>query len=101
MGTVPTTFGATRIHSLIPFSGSFKCSKTSVTVRKIKIFITGIAGALGSQLAGEFLERGHTVEGCDIKRRHEAHKLDDIMEDIKYIWSGQEDLKENISWMWM
>ena len=37
-------------------------------VRKIKIFITGIAGALGSQLAGEFLERGHTVEGCDIKR---------------------------------
>jgi len=63
-------------------------------VRKIKIFITGIAGALGSQLAGEFLERGHVIEGCDIKRRHEAHKLDDIMEDIKYIWSGQGDLKD-------
>ena len=31
----------------------------------MKIYITGIAGFLGSHLADWFLERGHTVVGCD------------------------------------
>lgn len=30
-----------------------------------KIFITGVAGFLGSHLADRMLERGHTVVGCD------------------------------------
>jgi len=33
--------------------------------RKPKIFITGIAGFLGSHLAGAFIKRGHHVVGCD------------------------------------
>lgn len=31
----------------------------------MKIFITGVAGFLGSHLADWFIERGHTVAGCD------------------------------------
>lgn len=31
----------------------------------MKIFITGIAGFLGSHLADRFLEKGHEVAGCD------------------------------------
>ena len=34
-------------------------------VRFMKIFISGIAGFLGSHLADAFLEKGHTVSGCD------------------------------------
>ena len=31
----------------------------------MNIFITGVAGFLGSHLADYFLERGHQVSGCD------------------------------------
>ena len=31
----------------------------------MKIFITGIAGFLGSHLADKLLEQGHEVSGCD------------------------------------
>ena len=32
----------------------------------MNIFITGVAGFLGSHLADYFLDRGHQVSGCDI-----------------------------------
>lgn len=31
----------------------------------MKIFITGVAGFLGSFIADHFLEQGHKVAGCD------------------------------------
>ena len=39
---------------------------TLFTGLKMKIFITGIAGFLGSHLADRFLELGHQVAGNDI-----------------------------------
>ena len=47
----------------------------------MKIFITGVAGFLGSHLAERLLKEGHTVSGCD---NLIGGYLDNVPEDVDY-----------------
>lgn len=47
----------------------------------MKIFITGIAGFLGSRLAGELVAQGHQVSGCDTLM---GGYLDNVPEDAEF-----------------
>jgi nucleoside-diphosphate-sugar epimerase len=58
----------------------------------MKVFITGIAGVLGSNLAKMLVTKGYNVEGCDILRRDEAWRLQPILNEIKYHWKSTLDL---------
>jgi nucleoside-diphosphate-sugar epimerase len=60
---------------------------------KLKIFISGIGGVLGSTLARSFLSIGWEVSGNDKLRIEEAWKLEGIKKDIKYLWKSSTDLE--------
>lgn len=59
----------------------------------LKIFICGINGVLGSNLARTFLEEGFDITGNDITRIDEAWKLEGIKDQINYLWKSSIDLK--------
>jgi dTDP-glucose 4,6-dehydratase len=59
----------------------------------MRIFITGIAGVLGSNLARIFYNKGYVVVGNDKVRIEEAWRLEGIKEGIIYIWKSSIDLK--------
>lgn len=61
----------------------------------MKIFITGIAGTLGSALTGLFLEKGFEVKGNDIVRIDEAWKIHKVKNQIEYLWKSSLDLYES------
>ncbi len=61
----------------------------------MKVFITGIAGVLGSSLAHRLLSEGYDVAGNDIQRIDGAWRLYDIMHDIKYLWKSTVDLEKS------
>lgn len=56
----------------------------------MKIWITGIAGVLGSNLAKRLKERGFDVSGNDIAKPNETWRLRGT--DIKWLWKATEDL---------
>jgi len=58
-----------------------------------KVWITGIAGHLGSSLARILAERGYRVAGNDIRIKDEVRSLE-ILEylDVAYAWKATEDL---------
>jgi len=58
----------------------------------VQIFITGIAGVLGSSLAKLCVERGWKVRGNDIMRREEAWRLGEVIDEIEYIWKSSWDI---------
>ena len=60
----------------------------------MKIFITGIAGTLGSSLAELFVKKGFEVVGNDVVRLEEAWKLKDVADRVKYLWKSSWDLCE-------
>ncbi len=66
----------------------------------MKVWITGIAGTLGSTLASYLLEGTNDiiVSGNDIVRPREAWRLTDIMRYIKYYWKSTVDLTERDLW---
>ena len=57
----------------------------------MKIFITGLAGFLGSHLAHRLLENGHEVMGIDLVHPNSAWRLADIRGKLEYIWASAED----------
>lgn len=69
---------------------------------KLKIFVTGIAGFLGSRLAKHFVEQGHTVSGCDtliggylenIPEEAEFHQVDcQYLNAMKKLTAGHDVL---------
>jgi len=59
------------------------------------LFITGIAGTLGSSLAEIFLKRGVNVRGNDIVRVDEAWRLSGIKDDVEYLWKSSFDLQSS------
>ncbi len=61
----------------------------------MKIWITGIAGTLGSTLASYLVDKGFTVAGNDIIRLREAWKIHDIQDRITYHWKSTIDMHEN------
>lgn len=54
--------------------------------------ITGAAGVLGSALTEKFLEMGFDVTCLDICRFDEAWRLDNVKNQIKYLWKASNDL---------
>jgi len=62
----------------------------------MKIFITGIAGVLGSNLARMLISHGHSVRGCDIIRKNEAWRLGPILDKIDYLWKSTNDLDAEV-----
>ena len=56
----------------------------------MKVWITGIAGVLGSSLASRLKERGFDVEGNDIVKPNDAWRLKGS--NIKWHWKATEDL---------
>ena len=58
----------------------------------MRVFITGIAGVLGSSLARSLLEAGYSVAGNDVARIDEAWRLADIRDQIRYVWKASNDL---------
>lgn len=57
-----------------------------------KIYITGISGELGSNLAHLLLDMGFGVAGNDLARIKEAWQLSDITDRITYKWKATQDL---------
>ncbi|RLG82747.1 MAG: hypothetical protein DRO40_06845 [Thermoprotei archaeon] len=57
----------------------------------MKVFITGIAGVLGSNLANFLVSKGYKVIGNDIVRKEEAWRLE-CMDQIDYQWKSSNDL---------
>lgn len=58
----------------------------------MKILIIGGAGVIGSTLAEKFLKMGMTVNCLDVCRLDEAWRLNEIRDQIKYIWKASNDL---------
>lgn len=58
----------------------------------MKIFITGIAGVLGSNLATMLVSLGYNVRGCDVIRKDEAWRLGPILDKIIYLWKSTIDV---------
>lgn len=58
----------------------------------MRVFIAGIAGVLGSNLARLCLDLGYEVRGNDIVRKEEAWRLAEIMDEIEYLWKSSWDL---------
>lgn len=58
---------------------------------KMKVFITGVAGFLGSHLAEEFLRQGYEVSGCD--NLIGGYK-DNVPEGVKFRLSNCQNLAE-------
>ena len=56
----------------------------------MKVWITGIAGVLGSNLARKLKEKGYEVNGNDIVKPNEAWRLKDL--EIDWLWKATEDL---------
>lgn len=54
--------------------------------------ITGGAGALGSSLANILLEKGYEVKVVDIIPKHNAYKLEPILDQVTYYWKSCEDI---------
>lgn len=59
-----------------------------------KVYITGIAGELGSNLARLLLDMGFEVVGNDLVRLKEAWHLSDIRDKIMYKWKATQDLNQ-------
>jgi nucleoside-diphosphate-sugar epimerase len=59
---------------------------------QMKVWITGIAGVLGSNLAEMLVEKGYKVKGNDIIRKEEAWRLSEVIDKIEYRWKATEDL---------
>lgn len=57
-----------------------------------RVFITGVAGFVGSRLAKELLTRGHSVVGVDIMPRDQALRIDGV--DVEYHWQSLQDLEQ-------
>ncbi|MGB9614822.1 MAG: NAD-dependent epimerase/dehydratase family protein [Fervidobacterium sp.] len=62
----------------------------------MNVWITGIAGSLGSNLTSVLAEAGYNVMGNDILRYEEAWRLHTLTEDFKYVWSSTEDLDTSL-----
>lgn len=58
----------------------------------MNVWITGIAGELGSSLAKALADRGYTVLGNDIARLEEAWRLRGYEDRVKYVWKASQDL---------
>ena len=58
----------------------------------VKIYIGGIAGNLGANLAKELVANGYQVAGNDIIRFEEAWRLHSLKDKLKYIWKAGQDL---------
>lgn len=58
----------------------------------MKVFITGVAGFLGSALARRVLSMGYDLEGIDIVPRDQAYRLGNLK--FPYIWGSILDLEK-------
>jgi len=58
-----------------------------------KVFITGIAGNLGQNLARILTKKGYQVVGNDVVSRQKVNFVLDL-EKIKYLWKATQDLKK-------
>ncbi len=61
----------------------------------MKVWITGISGELGSNLAKLLSEMGFKVYGNDIVRIKEAWRLSEVIDQIEYTWKSTQDLDVN------
>ncbi|MCD5401643.1 NAD(P)-dependent oxidoreductase [candidate division NPL-UPA2 bacterium] len=58
----------------------------------MNVLITGGAGVLGSNLASLIVKNGYKVKAMDIVRPEEAWRLEEIIEDIEYLWKSVNDV---------
>jgi len=66
------------------------------------IFITGIAGELGSHFARLCIDRGFDVKGNDIVRFNEAWRFKELGIEVEYLWKSSYDLQlEDLEGSWL
>ena len=58
----------------------------------MKVLIIGAAGVIGSALTEKFLKMGMDMSCLDICRIDEAWRLNNVRDQIKYIWKASNDL---------
>ena len=58
----------------------------------MKVLIIGAAGVIGSALTERFLKMGMDMSCLDICRIDEAWRLNNVRDQIKYIWKASNDL---------
>jgi len=59
----------------------------------MKVYITGLAGAAGSALVKQLLQKGYKVAGCDVVAPVDAYRLKDVIDQVDYQWKSIHDLQ--------
>jgi len=59
----------------------------------MRCFVTGCAGAAGSALVKQLLQKGYDVAGCDIVAPVDAYRLKDVIGQVEYQWKSIHDLQ--------
>lgn len=58
----------------------------------MKVLVVGAAGVVGSALTERFLDMGMAVDCLDVRRLDEAWRLNEVRDQVKYIWKASNDL---------
>lgn len=59
----------------------------------MKAYVTGLAGAAGSALVKQLLQKGYEVGGCDVVAPVDAYRLKDVVDQVSYQWKSIHDLQ--------
>ena len=58
----------------------------------MKVLVVGAAGVVGSALTERFLRMGMTVDCLDVCRLDEAWRLNEVRDQVRYLWKASNDL---------